>query len=70
MKNTLIILLFALPGFAFAHDGHGQLSSHSPLHYLLEPAHALPVLAIALATAALLAASRKTVLARAKSKRQ
>jgi hypothetical protein len=70
MKKTLIILLFALPGFAFAHDGHGQLSSHSSLHYLLEPAHVLPALAIAVATATLLTISRKAALDRAKIKRQ
>jgi hypothetical protein len=66
MKNALIILLFAMPGFAFAHDGHGQLGAQSLLHYLLEPVHALPAMAIAGATAALLLKSRRKAFVRAK----
>jgi hypothetical protein len=51
MKKSILLLnaciaAAALP--ALAHEGHGNISSNNPLHYLAEPLHAV-ILVVALA---------------------
>ncbi len=44
---ALLMLLVAATG-AWAHPGHGETSGHSVAHYLTEPHHVLPLVAIIL----------------------
>lgn len=42
---------FSATGRLFAHPGHGTTTPDSPAHYVFEPVHALPVVAIVVAIA-------------------
>lgn len=43
--SVLLILLIAAAG-AWAHPGHGESEGHSLLHYLTEPLHIVPLIAV------------------------
>jgi hypothetical protein len=43
IRAALMAIAVAFPGLAAAHPGHGA-DPGSPLHYLLEPEHAVPLL--------------------------
>ena len=44
LGSALSAIALALPLVAGAHPGHGLADAGSPLHYLLEPEHAVPLL--------------------------
>lgn len=50
--------LLALPAGLWGHPGHGATPPESASHYVLEPIHAAPVIAIILLTAAVMAFRR------------
>jgi hypothetical protein len=45
MKRLAIMLLALLPFSTFAHEGHGHTEGFTITHYIVEPEHALPLLA-------------------------
>ena len=51
MKKISVVFAAALgsAGTVYAHGGHGTVSATQILHYILEPAHSLPALALVLA---------------------
>ena len=46
ISAAMLILVAGVVGSTYAHPGHGETSGHSFLHYLTEPFHALPLLAV------------------------
>lgn len=59
----LMLVLSGMVGTATAHPGHGTTDPHSVTHYVAEPVHAAPLLALFAAAAvaiSLLAARRRS----------
>jgi hypothetical protein len=52
-------VVLAWGAVASAHPGHGTIPADSPAHYVLEPVHALPVVAIVAAIAGVLVYRRR-----------
>lgn len=46
------VCLMLLADSVWAHPGHGMTDPEGPVHYVLEPLHALPVLLVVLAIGA------------------
>jgi len=41
MKKVLIAASLLIPFIGFAHDGHGETSGFTIIHYFVEPSHAI-----------------------------
>ena len=55
IKNLSILLLLAcMPFLVLAHEGHGVLEGHTLGHYVFNPMHAIPVIAVVLIVAVVL----------------
>lgn len=55
IKNlSVLLMLTAMPFFAIAHEGHGVLEGHTLGHYVFNPLHAIPVVAVILVVAIVL----------------
>jgi hypothetical protein len=62
MKKTMAAITvvgMALPQLLLAHEGHGFTESHSSLHYIVEPYHALVLLTVVAGVAGLIYRFRK-----------
>lgn len=46
MKKTIAFAATLLPFVSFAHHGHGNTEGFTIIHYLLEPAHLIPVMIV------------------------
>ena len=53
-KLAVLLSMISLPFFALAHEGHGVLEGHSLGHYVFNPMHAIPVVAVILVVAIVL----------------
>jgi putative copper export protein len=42
MRNTILILILAMPTLALAHPGHGTSNGNDWLHYFSSPSHLAP----------------------------
>lgn len=53
-KFFVFLSLICLPFLALAHEGHGVLEGHTLGHYVFNPMHAIPVVAVVLVVAIVL----------------
>jgi|APTNR8051073442_1049403.scaffolds.fasta_scaffold21753_2 uncharacterized membrane protein len=51
---SVLLVLAGMPFFAMAHEGHGVLEGHTLGHYVFNPMHAIPVVAVVLVVAIVL----------------
>jgi hypothetical protein len=55
IKNlSVLLILTAMPFLTMAHEGHGVLKGHTLGHYVFNPMHAIPVVAVILVVAIVL----------------
>lgn len=47
MKKVIIVSLLLAPAASYANGGHGSIDPNTMAHWLLEPVHVIPVLALA-----------------------